>query len=570
MRSTEQCRLERLGTVITQDRLDEHALHCSGGLCCIVSPCFTILHVRNFASSHHGKLVECLIIEVQEVHSAPQTHSVRIGNIYCTPGGTLNMGALLDELTQPPYLVDIFAGDFNARHSSWSPGARTSAADAFARGSSMVRWCSRHRFSRSNQGIPVIATTSNGTSLDFVLLHPRYIPVSQVVYSSVLSTVDASQREKVDRSVVHDPPSDHFPVILNTPSSTAKWNRRVPRIRWSLTTPTMLDTYCSHLEHARTIRELQWTMHHHLHLLPRSGWRVQPPTPLQIPADITSEAQAWELLQSFSRLVPPVFALFDEETQLLRVSPLARASALNRLFAQKHAGAALPPFGDPSAYQFHDASPITNWEVKAAIRHLRAASSEDDLGLTPKLVQSCESVLLKQLPALYTTLIQSPSRMPPEWKTCTFIPLFKEGKNPRLLGSYRPVAITALLCRLLERILSLRLLSELDPPLSRFQFGYTPGRSTLDAIGHVIGTASYIIRPTFNTVSGSKRRSTQVLGKCLAGYLDLTDAFCRIPQPALLDGLMRRRVSPYLIAFVRIWLTGRTAATYVMGRKSPP
>lgn len=166
IRGIERCRLELLGTVIFQERLDEHAKQCSGGLCCVVSKCFTILHVAHYASTQHGMLVECLILEVQEVNAS--TPSTRLGNIYCSPGGTLNMG-LLDELTQPPYSVDIFAGDFNARHTSWSMGQRSSATDAYARGTAIVRWCSRHLFSRSNQEIPILATTNSGTSLDLVL-----------------------------------------------------------------------------------------------------------------------------------------------------------------------------------------------------------------------------------------------------------------------------------------------------------------------------------------------------------------------------------------------------------------
>lgn len=463
MGSTEQCRLERLGTVIHQERRAEHALQRSGGLTCIVAPCFTILHIHRFASTTHGKLVECLIVEVQEVDA--RTHSLRIGNIYCSPGGTLHMGALMDELTQPPYSVDIFAGDFNARHSSWSSGTHADATDAFSRGASLMQWCARHLFSQSNQDTYVMPTTISGTSIDFCLLHPKFTPVSHLVYSSVLpSKADASQQGMDGRSVVHDPPSDHFPVILNTPTSTAMWRRRVQKIRWSLTTTKMLDTFCSQLRHARDLRDLQWSIHHRLRLFPHSSWRVRPPTLLTIPSDIRSDGEAWKVLQSLAHVIPPTFALLDEESQVLYVSPLSRASALNRLFAQKHAGQALPPIDSTCSYHFPDAPPILHWEVRAAIRHLRTASSEDDLGLTPKLIQACTDTLVPLLAEMYTKLIQSPSSMPSEWKRYTFIPVYKEGKNPRLLGSYRPVAITALLCRLLERILSLRLQYALDPP----------------------------------------------------------------------------------------------------------
>lgn len=73
-----------------------------------------------------------------------------------------------------------------------------------------------------------------------------------------------------------------------------------------------------------------------------------------------------------------------------------------------------------------------------------------------------------------------------------------------------------------------------------------------------------------NKNKGKHDPSTQVCAKTLVGYLDLTDAFCRVPHRVLLDRLAAFEAAVYLICFVHFWLLGRSASTYVDGRYAPP
>lgn len=506
-------------------------------------------------------LVECLGVELQ--HNQTNV-TYCIGNLYAVPGGTLDIGSVLDTLCGEPYLVDIFAGDFNARHQSWSQGQPSDDKAAFARGSKLMQWCDARLFARSTEGMPIIPTTCLGSTLDYLLLHRRYTPANHVVYTDVSPTPtgDSSQER------FHNPPSDHFPVILAVPGSRALRVRRQRKICWNRVTPPLLHAYCQTLMAARTTTELQQIMHKELRMLPRTGWYVRHPfhgSP--VPVDIVSESVAWSALRHGRCLQPPMFALYEEESGKVYVGVQARAAALNSLLARKHHcdSGLSPPDVSPSP----GVPPVLAWEVAAAINHLQTKSAEDNSGLSPRLIKQCSATLTKLLPGLFSTTLRQPALMPDEWKACVFIPLLKEGKNPRLLTSYRPVAITSLLCRILERILVVRLWGSLQPPLSSKQYGYTPGRSPLDALGNILGTASFIIHQTVNRIPNSNRRQNEVHGKCLAGYLDFSDAFCRIPHDKLMDCLSRHSVPQYILAFIRHWLYGRTARTFLLGRLSP-
>ena len=74
--------------------------------------------------------------------------------------------------------------------------------------------------------------------------------------------------------------------------------------------------------------------------------------------------------------------------------------------------------------------------------------------------------------------------IPNTWKHVTTIPLLKEGKNTKDFRSYRPVALTNILCKIFERITNKRLVWYLEKEkiIDERQFGFRKQISTIDAI----------------------------------------------------------------------------------------
>ena len=87
--------------------------------------------------------------------------------------------------------------------------------------------------------------------------------------------------------------------------------------------------------------------------------------------------------------------------------------------------------------------------------------------------------LLKVLNKIWETGI-----IPESWKISIVIPVRKPNKDPFEPTSYRPIALTSCICKLMERMINTRLVWHLEANglLSNFQFGFRKGRATVDAL----------------------------------------------------------------------------------------
>ena len=97
--------------------------------------------------------------------------------------------------------------------------------------------------------------------------------------------------------------------------------------------------------------------------------------------------------------------------------------------------------------------------------------------------------MLKHLPqnSLETLLnifnyIWTTGKFPEDWTYATIIPIPKSGKDSAEPNNYRPIALTSVLCKTLERMINKRLTWFLESKyhISRFQTGLRSDRSTTD------------------------------------------------------------------------------------------
>jgi ribonuclease HI/endonuclease/exonuclease/phosphatase family metal-dependent hydrolase len=110
-----------------------------------------------------------------------------------------------------------------------------------------------------------------------------------------------------------------------------------------------------------------------------------------------------------------------------------------------------------------------------------SATGPDEIcySMLKNLAPSGQKLLLELL-----NLIFKKGEFPKSWKEAYIIPILKEGKDTKTTSSYRPIALTSCICKLLERILNRRLVWYLESKglIDRCQNGFRKGRNTTDSL----------------------------------------------------------------------------------------
>ena len=127
--------------------------------------------------------------------------------------------------------------------------------------------------------------------------------------------------------------------------------------------------------------------------------------------------------------------------------------------------------------------PITRAELDAALSGLKNDSSPgpDEIHnrMLKNLPEEAKEMLLQFLNKIFLE-----GEFPEEWRLAHVIPLLKDGKDPLDPESYRPISLTSCLCKLLEKILDVRLMWFLEQQqvIDLAQCGGLRGKGTVDCL----------------------------------------------------------------------------------------
>ena len=135
-----------------------------------------------------------------------------------------------------------------------------------------------------------------------------------------------------------------------------------------------------------------------------------------------------------------------------------------------------------------------NWEfslfeLRAALNTCKPSAPGAD-NITYTMIQHLHSDSLETLLHLYNRIWLS-GRLPRSWREAIVVAFLKEGKDPTCPASYRPIALTSCLCKLLEKMINKRLVYflEYNGLLESCQAGFRAGRSTSDQL---VALESYV------------------------------------------------------------------------------
>lgn len=161
--------------------------------------------------------------------------------------------------------------------------------------------------------------------------------------------------------------------------------------------------------------------------------------------------------------------------------------------------------------------------------------------INPKLLKSCPS-LAKPLYMIFRQSLDS-GVLPIEWKNSNISPIFKKGQRSQPCN-YRPVALTSIVCKMMETLIKRAITSHLDSKqlLSVHQHGFQTGRSCLTNL-----------LEAFEIWTRALDDGNQV--DCI--YLDFAKAFDSVPFERLILKLKAYGINGKLVNWIRDFLVGR-------------
>ena len=122
-------------------------------------------------------------------------------------------------------------------------------------------------------------------------------------------------------------------------------------------------------------------------------------------------------------------------------------------------------------------------EMLNALKSCKKNSAPGDDRISYEILKQIPRSCQKEILNFYNCVWRK-GHLPQDWKESIIRPMLKPDKSPFNIASYRPVALTSTLCKLMEKMISTRLRWWIEDKqlFSKFQSGFRKNRSTIDQI----------------------------------------------------------------------------------------
>ena len=192
-------------------------------------------------------------------------------------------------------------------------------------------------------------------------------------------------------------------------------------------------------------------------------------------------------------------------------------------------------------------------DVLDAIDQLKPFSAAGPDGLGSKLFKDHKDPLANALTILFNKSLSS-GTVPSDWTKANVTPIFKKGKKGEA-SNYRPISLTSIPCKILERIIKKHLVNHLDQNnlIRPTQHGFTSHRSTVTNLLDFFETITSCI---------DEGNNMDVI------YLDFSKAFDKVPHARLLEKLRAHGINGKVWDWISNWLSNRKQRTVINGKTS--
>jgi hypothetical protein len=176
-------------------------------------------------------------------------------------------------------------------------------------------------------------------------------------------------------------------------------------------------------------------------------------------------------------------------------------------------------------------------------------------GIHPRILKECAKVLALPYSILFKSSFSS-GLLPPAWKEAVIHPVFKGG-NRHDPNNYRPISLTCIPCKLMEKCVNKSMLSHLlsNNLIHQSQHGFLPSRSCFSNLSIFL---SHL------TESAEIKQPVECI------FFDFSKAFDKIPHTLLVDRWESLGLSGPLSRWLSNFLDDRRSTVRVAGAISHP
>ena len=191
--------------------------------------------------------------------------------------------------------------------------------------------------------------------------------------------------------------------------------------------------------------------------------------------------------------------------------------------------------------------------VQDKLNQLDVTSAPGPDKMYPKLLKAVSESIALPLSLIYARSLNE-GIVPTDWKLANVTPIFKKGSKGDA-GNYRPVSLTAVVCKVMESILKDSVMQHLinNSILNDTQHGFMQGRSCLTNLLEYLEVLTKLV---------DEGHSVDVV------YLDFSKAFDTVPHARLVEKLKSAGISGNILNWISDWLNGRSQRVVLNGKSS--
>ena len=188
--------------------------------------------------------------------------------------------------------------------------------------------------------------------------------------------------------------------------------------------------------------------------------------------------------------------------------------------------------------------------VLHALKTINVNKSSGPDNLHPRLLLELADIIALPVTILFNATLKD--RLPEDWKKAFIAGIFKKKGSRHLPENYRPISLTSILCKIMEKFIRESVVNHLLERglLSKKQFGFINGRSTITQLLYYLDECL---------------KKTAVGNVVDAIYLDFSKAFDTVPHQRLLGKLQSYGIQGEIFHWIESFLQDRSQQVVVNG-----